>query len=503
MQNMSTRPPLSIPTVNISELDLDPVYFAKSQPALNHVRDATDIFGADAIHHSFGKGFLLTPREIREKIREQEAFVETTETKREKRLGSNYAIVKRFEEARKLKQLKKEREKEAEAKAAKDALAAHEQLVLSLKSEESVLPDGHSGNENDEFILESKAFERDKYLGDKARKDFFDMYQKTDKNLGLYLTDSDVQEEDKTPRSVYLREVCKRNLPPLSLVLRKESDAHGVHLEHRGLGDLHISPLIEIIEKLPFLDTVDLTDNRLTDETLMPLMLKLKSMPGLTHLNLSDNKIDDSSEVIMEYIKSSQCTLKTLVLNGADVDDNEACNLANAITHNCSISTLELAHNLLGKDEPSAAVNPHIMTGAVALGLMLEVNTTLTKLDVSWNAIRNKSAQKLAKSLKKSSTLKELYLGHNGIGDEAAQLIGKVLKKNTSLRVLDLSYNSLHPKSIAVISHALVHNESISLVRLDGSILGRVGAQSMVGAIQRSSGKVVKLNITFNDCDHR
>lgn len=75
-------------------------------------------------------------------------------------------------------------------------------------------------------------------------------------------------------------------------------------------------PVIDVLEELPTVETIDLSDNRLTDVSLLPLVSKLDKLPHLTALDLSYNKIDDSSELIMEYLKSSRCRLKTLMLNG-------------------------------------------------------------------------------------------------------------------------------------------------------------------------------------------
>ena len=44
---------------------------------------------------------------------------------------------------------------------------------------------------------------------------------------------------------------------------------------------------------------------------------------------------------------------------------------------------------------------------------MLKVNTTLTSLDLSWNAIRLESAVALALSLEINSTLQTLLLGND------------------------------------------------------------------------------------------
>lgn len=487
---MSKSSSTKLPSLSKSfqtSFDMSASDFATSLPVVS--RSFGDVFGATS--HSFSRSDLRTPPEERERIRKENEELLALKKPKKTSKGFQPPTIEQLEAERAAQTAAKNKETNAAFKRP----VGRQQSVMNLlftKRKIAILED-------------TGKFDRDKYVGAEAKQHLQRMYRDANRDLSVYVKDEDVPEGRRTPRSLYLREVERRNLPPLSLVLRKEDNAHGVFLANRGLGDTHMAPLVEIIDSLPSVSTVDLNDNRLTDVTLMPLMIKLVSMPSLTHLDLSYNKIDDSSEVIMTYIKSPDCTLQTLVLNGADVDDAEAGNLAEAISQNTSISTLCLSHNLLGQTELVAASNPDIVTGGVAIGLMLEVNKTITKLDLSWNAIRLGSAEKFASSVKKNVTLCTLMLGHNSLGDSATQILGRALKTNPTLEVLDLSYNTLNPKSISVLANSLVFNEVMSVVNLDGNILGRVGTQAMVSAIQRAggSGSTRKLHVSFNECDCR
>ena len=63
-----------------------------------------------------------------------------------------------------------------------------------------------------------------------------------------------------------------------------------------------------------------------------------------------------------------------------------------------------------------------VVTGPEALGQMLRVNTTLTKLDISWNYIRLSSAKAIALALEVNHTLKTLLLAYNSFGDMPSQV---------------------------------------------------------------------------------
>ena len=341
----------------------------------------------------------------------------------------------------------------------------------------------------------------DKYFGPQARVDFFEKYKEAGRNQLLYLDNDWPENYLESPRSMYMKTIVNENLTPLTILLRKEEEAKGLFLGHKGLGDAKLMPVIQVLENLPTVETIDFSDNRLTDESLMPLALKLTKLQNLTSLNLSDNKIDDSSQVIMDYLRNKDCKLKSLYLDAADVDDNECCNLAQAILENESIEILSLRNNLIGKDELLNVVNPDLETGGEALGEMLCHNQTITELDVSWNFIRLDSACQLADSLLLNNTLVTLKLAYNAFGDLPTQYLGKALKENTTLEYLDVQYNSITPRSATVLANALIHNDYLETVVLDGNILGDVGSQAVVAAIQRSSNSNRNLNISFANCD--
>ncbi len=341
----------------------------------------------------------------------------------------------------------------------------------------------------------------DHYIGNQAILDFQYKYKKVVNDTEHYPSDEDLPIHSLTPRSMYLRSTVKNKTLPLPLLIRKETEPLGIHLSHHGLGDKRVQPLIDVIETLPGIRSIDLSDNRLTDLTLLSLSEKLPLMKTLTILDLSYNKIDESSKTIQNYLIQSDCILKTLILNGADIDDNECCSLALAISKNHSVKTLSLANNLIGKNELLNVLHPKLITGGEALGDMLKENKTLTKLDLSWNSIRQDSAIALAESLEKNNTLKALLLGYNSFGDMPSQILGKALKTNKSLTELNVESNSLTPKAATVLANAISFNETLITLNINGNTLGKIGAQALVAAIQRSSTETRKLQVSFVNCD--
>lgn len=209
--------------------------------------------------------------------------------------------------------------------------------------------------------------------------------------------------------------------------------------------------------------------------------------------------MDESSKTIMNYIRDPTCTLKALILNGADVDDYEVGNLCDAMIENTSILTLGLSRNLLGSDEHRKLLEPELELAGDGLARLLLKNRKLTSLDLSWNSLRASCATAIGRALKRNCTIKKLQLQFNSFGDLGTQSIGYALKYNSSLTELDLSNNSIVPRSACVLANALSHNETLSFLNLSDNVLGRVGGQAVVAAIQRS--QEIKRIIKFSGCD--
>ncbi|XP_015775651.1 PREDICTED: protein NLRC3-like [Acropora digitifera] len=138
-----------------------------------------------------------------------------------------------------------------------------------------------------------------------------------------------------------------------------------------------------------------------------------------------------------EYLSGS-CTLTRLQIFDSYKDySNCGLNaLAEALHTNCVLKHLDLGYNYM-HDEI-----------AVALGIALESNTTLTYLNLTsvpgyWGRIGPSGASALARALTTNSTLKCLVLGYNSIGDSGALAFADALRTNSCLTQLDLFGNDI------------------------------------------------------------
>lgn len=213
-------------------------------------------------------------------------------------------------------------------------------LIYSPKEMEYLLKGGKKQKENmqqeDEYYTSEQSHVDipgwEKIFGTGARTNYMDQFRVAYRQLEVSRDGArNYTASQNSPRTRYLRQVARKRLPPLPLLLRKVHDPNCLNLGNKGLGDEKLLPVIEVLNQLPALTKLILCDNRLTDESLMPLMIKLRGLPGLVHLDLSFNKIDKSSEYLMMFLRDESCKLQILKLNGSDVDDVECSYLAEAL----------------------------------------------------------------------------------------------------------------------------------------------------------------------------
>jgi len=93
---------------------------------------------------------------------------------------------------------------------------------------------------------------------------------------------------------------------------------------------------------------------------------------------------------------------------------------------------LDLTHNRVGPD------------GALSLAFSLTRNTTLRRLILRHNLIRDAGCEALARALSSAgASLTELSVAANGLSDVAATALGAMLATNTTICGLDVSANAL------------------------------------------------------------
>eukprot|EP01037_Dinobryon_pediforme_P028500 gene28500-31803_t len=133
----------------------------------------------------------------------------------------------------------------------------------------------------------------------------------------------------------------------------------------------------------------------------------------------------------------------------SDIDDGECDNFVNVLMHNRHLKELDMSGNLLGKDENLSSVNEEVTTGGVSIAGAetlcdsLRFNTTLTELNLSYNAIGQKAANILGAALLENKAMCTLNLANNGIDAVGAFTILVGARDNPNLHYLNLDGNPI------------------------------------------------------------
>ena len=134
--------------------------------------------------------------------------------------------------------------------------------------------------------------------------------------------------------------------------------------------------------------------------------------------------------------------------------------------------------------------------GAAVISVVLEKNSSLTHLDLSFNAFDG-VVSSLSKALKANSSLTFLNLEGNCIGDSGASSLFDALTANSSLTDLNLGLNSIGNAGASFLSKALKANSSLTDLDLSGNSIGDTGASSLFEALKANSS-LNKLDLTDN-----
>lgn len=257
------------------------------------------------------------------------------------------------------------------------------------------------------------------YQGRDGRTRFFQAYQSVGTKEHTWEAPT-----EHTPMAVmqeYLKGVITRNRVPVPAVLR-QTRLKELNLSGMGLGDDYLAALGEVIEMMPYLESISVQNNRLTDAGLSAVLTPAFRLKALERLNLSENEVGErSSKKLLRYLIDPSCLLKSLTLAKADVDDEECRHIMEALEVNRSVTELDVSNNLIGRSEQLNIVQPDLVTGGEATGAMLRVNTTLKTLNLRWNSLRAGSAMEIAQALADNSTLTHLDLSQNAFADMPSQ----------------------------------------------------------------------------------
>lgn len=170
-------------------------------------------------------------------------------------------------------------------------------------------------------------------------------------------------------------------------------------------------------------------------------------------------------------------TLQRLDLTHSMIGDEGHSALAGMLKTNTSLRSLDLsATNKLGRE------------GALALAGALEVNNSLQTLDLTRAGTSSESIQILALGLQRNSALINLLLGFSFSDVAAATALARMLEVNMSLTNLDLQGNEhLKDEGVSVLAGALKKNNTLTMLSLERVNMKEQGFRALADALEVNS----------------
>lgn len=137
--------------------------------------------------------------------------------------------------------------------------------------------------------------------------------------------------------------------------------------------------------------------------------------------------------------------------------------------------------------------------GAAELAEVMVGNTSVRKLDLSWNGISEVGCRAICRAITGTQRLQHLGLNKNAIGDKGAIAIARVLKGEPSIKSVSLLGNGIGPRGTEALVAALMRNKVVTKLNLGGNKMGDKGAKAMSELIIKNMS-LTKIFVSGESC---
>jgi Ran GTPase-activating protein (RanGAP) involved in mRNA processing and transport len=211
---------------------------------------------------------------------------------------------------------------------------------------------------------------------------------------------------------------------------------------------------------------------------------------------LNDADVSSLDALLRRHYKVFHLQSLKLPRNG--LTENAAGALARIVQQSETLVELDLSHNPLRSDGLSSL--KHALITTVAAGT--SIRSRLQRLDLTDTQIGPKGMASLASILRHNESIRELQLGYNNLGTKSMKTLSTILcEENTTLRKLGLSHNKLKDRGAGLISHTLnpkLSNCKLTGLDLSGNSIGPVGAEQIATALLQGNTHLTSLNLSSN-----
>lgn len=206
-------------------------------------------------------------------------------------------------------------------------------------------------------------------------------------------------------------------------------------------------------------------------------------------------------------------SIAEIALKNAGINDSEAEQLANALMldSNSKVTRIDLSFNEIGErggaalataltsNSASAVETVYLRgnklgyRGAESFAMALKANSKLRKLGVSGNDVGDKGATALFLALKSNTTLEMLNLHKNNIGDDSMPALSNVLLLNTSgFSQINLSDNQISDRGALTLAKGVGVNTTVAHLDLKRNQISDDGAASLFRAYSENRNSALR-----------
>lgn len=176
----------------------------------------------------------------------------------------------------------------------------------------------------------------------------------------------------------------------------------------------------------------------------------------LEHLQLCDCELDEEGWRSFATLLPDNTTLQILDLSQSPTMDDEACFVvASCMESNAAVKVLKLHH------DESSQITGH---GIRRVFRMLEKNTTLECLEISFTADDDSGFKAVADALLRNNTLKELYIENfaSKVSTKGVVAIAKALEtQNTTLEHIGIVFDGVDSEGVLALAQAMQKSPSL------------------------------------------
>jgi hypothetical protein len=202
------------------------------------------------------------------------------------------------------------------------------------------------------------------------------------------------------------------------------------------------------------INTLDLGENDLTPDSTFTLVDIIDVLPTLASIDLAFNLYDNRTCMAIAPTLGRCTALTTLTLTGNDVGNKGVVSVLDAIRPLSMFSALHIGGNRIGD------------TGALRISEHLKTNPPMTELDIRYNKIGLAGLQDVCNALKSNKKLHFLALAGNGFGTKAAVHIAELFSCDGEIIGVDLGDNKFTAQDVLTITEKLKLHPTFLNLRL-------------------------------------